>query len=94
VWTQLRDIAANGPDPETLAKVAATWRRDDETNLKSNDYWLGELLRHQRAGTDPRVILQGAALADGLTAEVVKEAARAVIDPQNVVKVVLLPQEG
>jgi len=94
VWTQLRDIAANGPDPETLAKVAETWRRDDETNLKRNDYWLGELVRHQRVGTDPRLILQGAALADGLSADVVKEAARAVIDPQNVVKVVLLPQEG
>jgi hypothetical protein len=45
-------------------------------------------------GTDPRLILQGEALAGGLTAEVVTEAARAVIDPQNVVKVVLLPQEG
>jgi zinc protease len=94
VWEQLRAIAADGPDAETLAKVAATWRREDETNLKRNDYWLGELVRHQRLGTDPRLILQGAALADGLTAEVVTEAARAVIDPQNVVKVVLLPQEG
>jgi zinc protease len=94
VWAQLRDIAANGPDEATLAKVTATWRRDDETNLKRNDYWLGELVRHQRQGTDPRLILQGAALADGLTADVVKEAARAVIDPENVVKVVLLPQEG
>lgn len=94
VWTQLRDIAANGPDEATLAKVAETWRRDDETNLKRNDYWLGELVRHQRNGTDPRLILQGGALADGLTADVVKEAARTVIDPENVVKVVLLPQEG
>jgi len=94
VWEQLREIAASGPDAETLAKVATTWRRDDETNLKRNDYWLGELVRHQRVGTDPRLILQGSALADGLTAEVVTEAARAVIDPQNVVKVVLLPQEG
>jgi zinc protease len=94
VWEQLRDIAANGPDDKTLAKVAETWRRDDETNLKRNDFWLGELARHQRQGTDPRLILQGGALADGLSADVVKEAARAVIDPENVVKVVLLPQEG
>lgn len=94
VWAQLRDMAANGPDDATLEKVRATWRRDDETNLKRNEHWLGELVRHQRVGTDPHLILQGGALADGLTAEVVKEAARAVIDPDNVVKVVLLPQEG
>jgi len=31
---------------------------------------------------------------DGLTADLVKETARTVIDPANVVKVVLLPQEN
>ena len=94
VWAQLQDLAANGPDAETLAKVAATQRRDDETNLKTNGYWLDQLARHQRLGTDPRLILQRGALVDGLTAELVKETAQAVIDPANVVKVVLLPQEN
>jgi len=94
VWTQLRDLAANGPDAETLAKVAATHRRDDETSLKTNGYWLDQLARHQRQGTDPRLILQRNALVDGLSADLVRETARAVIDPANVVKVVLLPQEN
>lgn len=94
VWTQLRDIAANGPDAETLAKVAATQRREDETDLRNNGYWLNELAEHQRLGTDPHLILQRNAMVDGLTAELIKETARRVIDPDNVVKVVLLPQEG
>ena len=33
-------------------------------------------------------------MVDGLTADVIKAAARSVIDPQNVVKVVLLPLEN
>jgi zinc protease len=94
VWTQLQDLAANGPDAETLAKVAATHRRDDETNLKTNGYWLGQLAEHQRLGSDPRLILQRGALVDGLTADLVKQTARMVVDPANVIKVVLLPQEN
>lgn len=94
VWAQLRDMAAKGPDAETLAKVAATQRREDETDLRTNGYWLNELAQHQRLGTDPRLILQRNALVDGLTADLIREAARRVIDPDNVVKVVLLPQEG
>lgn len=93
VWTQLRDMAANGPDAETLAKVAETQRRNDETNLRRNDYWLGELADYDRRGIDPHAILERNATIDGLTADMVRETARAVIDPQNVVKVVLLPQE-
>ena len=94
VWAQLKDLAANGPDAETLAKVVATHRRDDETSLKTNGYWLDQLARHQRLGTDPHLILQRNTLVDGLTADLVKETARAVIDPANVIKVVLLPQEN
>ena len=47
VWAQLRDVAENGPDEETLAKVRATQLREDETNLRTNDYWLDQLVRHQ-----------------------------------------------
>jgi zinc protease len=94
VWAQLQDLAANGPDAETLAKVAETHRRDDETSLKTNGYWLDQLAEHQRLGTDPQLILQRGALVDGLTAELVKQTAQAVVDPANVIKVVLLPQEN
>ncbi|MBK7048699.1 MAG: insulinase family protein [bacterium] len=94
VWAQLNDIAANGPDAETLAKVTATQRRDDELNLKRNDYWLAALVQHHRQGSDPHLMLQTNAMVDGLTADVIKAAARSVIDPQNVVKVVLLPLEN
>jgi zinc protease len=93
VWVQLRDIADQGPDAETLAKVKATQLRDDETSLQRNDYWLDQLVRHQRLGTDPHLILSRPALVNGLTADMVRDEARRVIDPQNVVKVVLLPQE-
>ncbi len=93
VWAQLRDIADKGPDADTLAKVKATQLRDDETNLQRNDYWAEQLVRHQRLGTDPHLILSRSALVNGLTAETVREAAQRAIDPHNVVKVVLLPQE-
>jgi zinc protease len=93
VWVQLRDIAENGPDEETLVKVRATQLREDETNLKKNDYWLDQLVRHQTLETDPRLILERSAQVNALTAQMVRDAARRVVDPQNVIKVVLLPQE-
>ncbi len=93
VWVQLRDIAEKGPDAETIAKVKATQLRDDETNLQRNDYWVEQLVRHQRLGNDPHLILGRPALVASLTPEMVREAARLAIDPQNVIKVVLLPQE-
>jgi predicted Zn-dependent peptidase len=74
--------------------VTATQRRDDELNLKRNDYWLAALVQHHRQGSDPHLMLQTNAMVDGLTADVIKAAARSVIDPQNVVKVVMLPQEN
>ncbi len=93
VWVQLRDIAENGPDEETLAKVRATQLREDETNLQKNDYWLDQLVRHQTLETDPHLILERPAQVNALTAQMVRDAARRVVDPANVVKVVLLPQE-
>ncbi len=93
VWAQLRALAADGPTAETLAKVAETQRRDDETSLRRNEHWLSELADHDRHGTDPHLILRRNATIDGLTADLVRRTAAAVIDPQNVVKVVLLPQE-
>ena len=93
VWAQLRDMAENGPDEATLAKVRATQLRDDETNLRTNDHWVEQLVRHQTLETDPRLILERPALVNALTAEMVRDAARRVVDPANVVQVVLLPQE-
>lgn len=93
VWVQLRDIAEQGPDAETLAKVKATQLRDDETSLQTNTYWTEQLVRHQKLGTDPHLILTRPELVNGLTAEMVRDAARQAIDPENVVTVVLMPQE-
>lgn len=94
VWQVLRDVAANGPDAETLAKVKATELREDEVALKTNGHWLGQLVRHRTLGTDPRLILERPALVDALTAEMVRDAARRVVDEKNFVKVVLMPRGG
>jgi zinc protease len=92
VWEQLVQVAGVGVDQATLDKVIATQRRDDETALKRNDFWLDQLARHQRQGTDPHLILKRGELIDGLNNDLVTTTLRKALAPDNTVKVVLLPE--
>jgi zinc protease len=92
VWEQLVQVAGVGVDQATLDKVIATQRRDDETALKRNDFWLDQLARHQRQGTDPHLILGRGQLIDSLNNDLVTTTLRKVLAPDNTVKVVLMPE--
>ncbi len=92
VWEELVKVAGLGVDQATLDKVIATQRRDDETALKRNDYWLDQLARHQRQGTDPHLILKRSELIDSLTNDMITATLRKTLAPDNTVKVVLKPE--
>ena len=94
VWGVIDEFQANGPDEETLVKVRETQLRQDETNLRENRYWLGQLERHHKRGTDPHGILKLADRVATLDAAMIKDAANRYIDGENYVRVVLVPEGG
>jgi len=94
VWDQLHLVQRDGPAAETLTKVRETQLREHETNLQENQYWLGQLVRHERLGTDPHLILSTPDLTESLTAEMVRDAARRYISDDDHIRVVLMPAPG
>jgi len=94
VWGVIDEFQTNGPDEETLVKVRETQLRQDETNLRENRYWLGQLERHHKRGTDAHAILELADRVATLDAAMIKNAANRYIDGENYVRVVLVPEGG
>ena len=63
-----------GPTADLTARVKETARRNYETALRQNGYWLGRLQTTHLLGQDPGVILTRPARIDALSPAVLKEA--------------------
>ena len=75
-------------------KVQESQRRARETNLRRNEYWLGQLIGRINNGTDLRQISTEDVLTERLDPAVMRNAARRFFNMNNYVYVVLLPEEG
>ncbi len=93
VFAQIDSLQHVGPTPEELDKVREIQRRDRETNLEENGYWLGQLVSYDQLGLDFGDILTYEQLIDDLTAEVVQTAARDHLRQDNYVLVTLYPEQ-
>ena len=85
-------LAAHGASDENLAKVKETQRRERETNLKENGFWMSVLNVYDQNDEDLRLILDYEPLLDGLTSEAIGEAAALYFDFDNYVEVKLVPE--
>ncbi|MCH6547759.1 MAG: insulinase family protein, partial [Gemmatimonadetes bacterium] len=94
VFHHIDSLSTTGPTVDDILKVQESQRRARETNLRRNQYWVGQLIGHVTDGTDPRQILRGSELIDGLDAAVVRRAALRFFDLENYVHAVLLPEAG
>jgi zinc protease len=92
IWDVIDEFQQHGPDEETLAKIRETQLREHETDLQENRYWLGQLERHHKRGTDATEILDISDEVAGLSRELIRDAARRYIHDDRYVRVVLLPE--
>ncbi|MEE9133191.1 MAG: insulinase family protein [Gemmatimonadota bacterium] len=92
VFQQIDSIKTFGPTQEDIDKVKEIQRRQRETSLRENGYWLSQLVSYDRYGLDLRGILTYDELVDGLTTEVVQEAAQRYLRTDNYVQVSLYPE--
>ena len=92
LFAELDNIRENGLDETYVEKVKEIQRRQRETNLKENSFWLGSLKFYYTNGWDPRLILEYEALIDRTTPELLRDLARKYFDFDNYLRAVLYPE--
>jgi zinc protease len=74
VTAEVRRLQQQGPTDDLTSRVKETARRNYETALRQNGYWLGRLQTTHLLGQDAGVILTRPARIDALTPSVLKDA--------------------
>jgi zinc protease len=88
----IRSFQQSGPADSIIRKVQEAQRRDRETRVRQNSWWLGQLVAYRRSGLDPRSLLDYERRVASLSPEVVRDAARRYIRLDNYVQVSLMPE--
>ncbi|MFO7767952.1 MAG: insulinase family protein [bacterium] len=94
VFEELVRLKEEAPTSEEVQKIKETQRRERETNLEENSYWLGQIAARYRRGEEPSGILGYEEIIEALTAERIREAARRYLDMENYIQVTLYPETG
>lgn len=93
VMEEIKNMKANGGTQTNVDKVIAEDTRAMQTSVKDNSYWLYNLQDKYYYNEDPKVLLQDAAMVKKLTVERIKEMANKYFNTENMIKIVLMPEE-
>ncbi len=88
---QIDSVQRFGVTGVYIEKVRETEKREHETRLKQNRFWLSNLQFYYEYNDDPGKILRYPKLVEGLNSAGIQEAAKKYFDMKNLVKVVLMP---
>ncbi len=91
VFEEIENFKNHDLSEEDVSKVRENQRRNKETNLKENGYWVGQLAFADQYGTDPHRLISYD-LISGLTAEMIRSAAQLYLPMDNYVLVTLYPE--
>ncbi|MFN8281787.1 MAG: insulinase family protein [Chitinophagales bacterium] len=93
VYDNISLLQTNGPSAEKITKVQETQRRERETDLKENEFWLSKIQYCDEYNYDINKLDEYAKQIDGLTAEKVKAAFNKYFDMKNKVELILTPEK-
>jgi zinc protease len=93
VFQQVDSMKTYGPTQDDIDKVKETQRRQRETSLRENGFWLSNLISSEIYGLDSRDILTYDELVESLTPEMVQKAAGLYLPTDNYVQVSLYPEK-
>ncbi|MCE2449758.1 MAG: insulinase family protein [Candidatus Latescibacteria bacterium] len=94
IFEQIDSLKTVGTTDLYVDKVKEMRKRQRETDLKENSFWVGSLEALDFNGVDPRLLIQYPALVDSLTVEAVQQSAQKYFNMDRYVRVVLYPEEG
>jgi zinc protease len=90
---EINKIKTNGAEAGDIQKVIAEDTRTTETQLKENGFWLNYLSRSFENKDDPNEILEYISSLKNVTPQSVKAATAIYLSGDNLVKLVLLPEQ-
>ncbi|MCP3959893.1 MAG: insulinase family protein [bacterium] len=93
VFEEIARVHSDGVEQTYIERIQEIQRRQRETSVKENGFWLGGLQTYYNLGLDPRLILEFDALVEGITPESLKKAASRYLNPERYVLGVLSPEE-
>lgn len=97
IATAMKDIEtlkAEGASEKNLQKTKETHRRERETDLRDNQWWLETLQKsYQNKGTAPMEMDKYLPMVDKLTAKDIQETAKKYFDPNHYIEVVMNPEK-
>ena len=92
VFEDVAALKGDGPEARLVQNVREGARREEQTALRQNGYWLSALSEAARYDRDLDEVLARPALLGATTAASVQAAARRYLDTDRYVQVVLLPE--
>ena len=92
-FQQIDSIKTVGTTDKYLTKVKETQRRERETDLKENRFWLKTLSFYDFHNEDPLNIFKYNEAIDKLTLEDIQSAANTYLNTSNYVQVTLYPED-
>ena len=92
VFDEIEKLKTEGPKAIDVKKVKEILKRERETSLRSNDFWLGALQSYYIHNLDPVRILEYDEFVEALTAEKLKVAIKKFFNMDRYVQVVLYPE--
>ena len=92
VFETLQQFRRTGPQAATLGKVKEILRRERETNLKENEFWLNVLRSYDIHQQEYRLILEYDRLVQGIGAADIQAAAQEYLKEDRYVQVILYPE--
>lgn len=90
---EIEKIKENGPEQADLKKVQENWRKQLQTDMRTNQYWLGNLQDAALYHTNPEEILEAEKRIQALDQAGIQAAAKKYFNTQNYVQVVLYPEK-
>ncbi len=93
VFRQIDTLKNNQVPQVYITKVKDALKREQESSLKSDSFWLSALNKYYFNKMDPKEILETSDRIDKLSYDAVKKAAKKYLNTENYIKVVLLPEK-
>ena len=90
-FDEISSIAKNGIGQSYLDKVKAGFVRARETELRTNSFWLHQLVTAAYYGDDPSIVLDPSHVTDRITSANVQAAAKRYLDSKQCFQAELLP---
>ena len=93
VFEEIEKFKTSGPTEKQLNDEKEAQIREFETNIKQNNYLLGQIYNKYFYGEDPAGVWRLPEYYKKLDAATVKEAAKLYLDTKNYIKVTLFPEK-